>query len=237
MALRTDYKDDILDTSVNKKRVYNLIDQSGNVVMSGLSFEDVTVYLQNGDELSSSAVNEAFGNINNRNLMTYTSLSQLGLSLDDVTSHDIIALALGKNAVISFQVDNTQAITLYNNGITPFMGGGKLEVANIGGRSEYIFTRSQGIEYHKVLKNYIDSTPLTWMPWKKVDMYIELTGTLTAGTTTLTLTDSTITTDSKFDFYTSIYGVNPTAVTVSNGSITLTFDAQETNMNVEVRVS
>ena len=65
MALRTDYKDDILDTSVNKKRVYNLIDQSGNVVMSGLSLEDVTVYSQNGDELSSSAVNEAFNNINN----------------------------------------------------------------------------------------------------------------------------------------------------------------------------
>ena len=42
--------------------------------------------------------------------------------------------------------------------------------------------------------------------------------------------------DSKFDFYTSIFGVNPTAVTVSNGSITLTFDAQKTDMNVEVRV-
>ena len=172
-----------------------------------------------------------------RNLKTYTSLSQLGLSLDGVTSHDIIALALGKNAVISFQVNAEQGRTLYNNGITPVMSGGKLEVANIGGRSEYIFTLAQGIEYHKVLKNYIDSTPLTWMPWKKVDMYIELTGTLTAGATNITLTDSTITTDSTFDFYTSIYGVNPTAVTVSNGSITLTFDAQETDMNVEVRVS
>ena len=237
MALRTDYKDDILDTSVNKKRVYNLIDQSGNVVMSGLSLEDVTVYSQNGDELSSSAVNEAFGNINNRNLRTYTSLSQLGLSLDDVTSHDIITLALGQNAVISFQLDNTQATALYNNGIIPLSSGGKLEVANIGGRSEYIFTQSQGTEYHKVLRNYIDSTPLTWMPWEKVDMYIELTGTLTAGKTTITLTDSAITTDSKFDFYTSIYGVSPTNVTVASGNITLTFDAQKTNMNVEVRVS
>ena len=204
--------------------------------MSGLSLDDVTVYSQNGDELSSSAVNEAFNNINNRNLKTYTSLSQLGLSLDDVTSHDIITLALGLNAVISFQVDNTQAITLYNNGIIPFRDGGKLEVENINGRSEYIFTRSKGIEYHKVLTNYIDSIPLTWMPWKKVDMYIELTGTLTAGETTITLTDDSITTDSKFDFYTSIYGVNPTAVTVSSGSVTLTFDAQETDMNVEVRV-
>ena len=236
MALRTDYKDDILDTSVNKKRVYNLIDQSGNVVMSGLSLEDVTVYSQNGDELSSSAINEAFDNINNRKLKTYTSLSQLGLSEDDVTSHDIIALALGKNAVISFQVTSAQSITLYNNGIIPFRDGGKLEVANINGRSEYIFTRSKGIEYHKVLTNYIDSTPLIWMPWKKVDMYIELTGTLTAGKTSITLTDDSITTDSTFDFYTSIYGVSPTNVVVAAGSITLEFDAQSVDMAVEVRV-
>ena len=64
----------------------------------------------------------------------------------------------------------------------------------------------------------------------------KVTGTLTAGQTSIKLTDNAITTDSKFDFYTSIYGVSPTNVAVAAGSITLTFDAQETNMNVEVRV-
>lgn len=129
MALRTDYKDDILDTSVNEKRKYNLITNSDGTV----SLEDVTEYLQVGDSFGGSDINR--------------------------TNEEINRIS-----------------------------------------------------------------------------YIEVEGTLLAGTTTITLTDSAITTDSKFDFYTSIYGVNPTAVTVSNGSITLTFDAQETDMTVEVRV-
>ena len=65
----------------------------------------------------------------------------------------------------------------------------------------------------------------------------KVTGTLTAGTTSITLTNSAITTNSRFDFYTSIYGVSPTNVTVASGSITLKFDAQKTDMTVEVRVS
>ena len=72
---------------------------------------------------------------------------------------------------------------------------------------------------------------------KVVSDYLNtVTATLTAGATTLTLTSDRITTDSRFDFYTSIYGVSPTNVAVAAGSITLTFDAQETDMNVEVRV-
>ena len=63
-----------------------------------------------------------------------------------------------------------------------------------------------------------------------------LTGTLAAGETTIAFTDDAITTDSTFDFYTSIYGVSPTNVAVANGSVTLEFDAQETDMAVEVRV-
>ena len=67
--------------------------------------------------------------------------------------------------------------------------------------------------------------------------YVKVSGTLTAGQTSIKLTNSAITTDSKFDLYTSIYGVSPADVTVASGSSTLGFDAQETNMNVEVRVS
>ena len=129
MALRTDYKDDILDTSVNEKRKYNLITNSDGTV----SLEDVTEYSQVGDSFGGADINR--------------------------TNEEINRIS-----------------------------------------------------------------------------YIEVGGTLLAGSTTITLTDNAITTNSKFDFYTSIYGVSPTAVTVSNGSITLTFDAQETNMSVEVRV-
>lgn len=64
-----------------------------------------------------------------------------------------------------------------------------------------------------------------------------LAGTLTAGETTLTLTDASITEDSTFiDLCTTIWGVNPTeAPVVANGSITYKFDAQSTDMGVKVR--
>lgn len=63
-----------------------------------------------------------------------------------------------------------------------------------------------------------------------------ITGTLTAGSTSITLSDSTIQANSALDFYTDVYGVNPTAVSVSSGSVTLTFDAQGSNMTVGVIV-
>jgi hypothetical protein len=62
----------------------------------------------------------------------------------------------------------------------------------------------------------------------------ELTATLTAGSTTLTFTDASITTNSTVDVYTSVYGVNPEKMTVSNGSLTLTFEEQATNIGVKV---
>lgn len=62
----------------------------------------------------------------------------------------------------------------------------------------------------------------------------ELTSTLTAGQTTLTFTDSAITANSTIDVYTSVYGVNPNDMTVSSGSLTLTFDAQSSAVGVKV---
>ena len=229
MALRTDYKDDILDTSVNKKRVYNLIDQSGNVVMSGLSLEDVTVYSQNGDELSSSAINEAFGIIKNRNLKTYTSLSQLGTNSNDITTW--LGL-LPSDSQLVYAVTNGEKDVLYNKGLIPISIGGTISVTNYNNRGNIMFISDDGEVYVGASSNMQNTKHI----WRKIDAYIKLTGTLTAGEASITLTNSAITTDSKFDFYTSIYGVSPTNVAVAAGSITLTFDAQETNMSVEVRV-
>ena len=63
-----------------------------------------------------------------------------------------------------------------------------------------------------------------------------LTGTLTAGSTSITLSDASITTSSIIDVYTDL-DVPYNTISVSTGSITLTFDEQETNMTVKVRVS
>lgn len=67
------------------------------------------------------------------------------------------------------------------------------------------------------------------------DNYLDITGTLAAGETEITLTDSHIETDGIYDFYTSKYGVVPTAVEIAAGSITLTFDVQSENIIVMVR--
>lgn len=67
--------------------------------------------------------------------------------------------------------------------------------------------------------------------------YRDLLATLTAGTTTVTFTSPLITSTKTFDFYTDTYGVNPSVVNVSNGSMTLTFDEQQSDVGVKVRVS
>lgn len=65
----------------------------------------------------------------------------------------------------------------------------------------------------------------------------EVTGTLSVGSTSITLSNSSITTSSTIDVYTDKFGVNPTNMTVSTGKIVLTFKAQSSAVNVKVRVS
>ncbi len=70
-----------------------------------------------------------------------------------------------------------------------------------------------------------------------VDGYTDLIGTLTAGSTSLTISSELLTTDSTIDIYTSAFGVNPTNVVLSTGSVTLTFESQQSDLSVKVRVS
>ena len=60
--------------------------------------------------------------------------------------------------------------------------------------------------------------------------------TLTAGETLVTIENERITTDSTLSFYSSVYGVNPETVAVTDGVVTLTFEAQETDVEVGVRI-
>lgn len=59
-----------------------------------------------------------------------------------------------------------------------------------------------------------------------------MTATLLTGATTVTFTDSRIGADSAFTFYTSSYGLAPSSVAVSGTSITLTFEAQASDIVV-----
>lgn len=59
MALKTDYKDDVLDTSVNTRRKYNMIQNDDGTV----SLEDVTTYLQVGDSFGAQEINDLVGRV------------------------------------------------------------------------------------------------------------------------------------------------------------------------------
>ena len=63
--LRTDYKDDVLDTSVNTQRKYQMTTNEDGTV----SFTDVTEYSQVGDTFGAAdvnAMNEAVVGLNNK---------------------------------------------------------------------------------------------------------------------------------------------------------------------------
>lgn len=68
------------------------------------------------------------------------------------------------------------------------------------------------------------------------ESYKYVTGTLTAGSTSITLSDASITTDATYDIYTTVYGVNPTDVSLVAGSITMTFDVQQSDIGVKIRI-
>lgn len=64
----------------------------------------------------------------------------------------------------------------------------------------------------------------------------EVTGTLLAGQTSLTLSDASILTTSDLDIYTDTWGVSPKTVVASTGSVTLTFEALDSDLAVKVKV-
>lgn len=87
-----------------------------------------------------------------------------------------------------------------------------------------------------IFEIYNDGTISTDNGTTKID--IALVGkklaaqTLAAGSTTLTFTDASITTDSTVEAYASVYGIAPTNIAVTTGQAVLTFKAQQTAISV-----
>lgn len=220
-TLAEQYKQEFIDACESHLESLNVYD----------TMEEVEANTQENQLAGALAVKELKTNITSvRDLKTYTSLSQLGKTIDSVTSLNGL---LPNDSQLTLTVNNAEKDALYNKGIIPVSAAGVLIVTNYNMRGEARFIQDM------IKSIYVGQTSNAWntdYDWKRLNAYIELTGTLTAGETTITLTDDSITTGRKFDFYTSIYGVSPTNVTVADGNITLEFDAQETDMNVEVRV-
>ena len=68
-------------------------------------------------------------------------------------------------------------------------------------------------------------------------IYTDYEATLTAGNTTVTISNAAITGNETIDVYTNVFGINPTIIVASSGSIVLTFPVQANDIQVKVRLS
>jgi len=100
---------------------------------------------------------------------------------------------------------------------------------HLGSAASKIAVLSDGWVYHRTASELLSDIGAMAKP-------TVVTGTLSAGSTSVTLSNSAITTSSVVDIYTDIYGVNPTNVTVSAGKVVLTFEAQSSAVNVRIEV-
>ena len=66
--------------------------------------------------------------------------------------------------------------------------------------------------------------------------FVEVMGTLSSGATTCVITTSSITTTATYDIFCDMYGLAPESVGVLEGEMTLTFEAQASDVSVKVRV-
>lgn len=67
--------------------------------------------------------------------------------------------------------------------------------------------------------------------------YKDFTGTLVAGQTSITFENDWINPSRTVDFYSDVYGVNPTDVLIETGRLTLTYAKQVNDITVKVRIS
>lgn len=79
MALKTDYKNDILDESMTSRRRYKIINNDDTTV----SFIDQTVYTQKGDFLDADDLNLMNENINALNDAGFVKASEVGTIEDE----------------------------------------------------------------------------------------------------------------------------------------------------------
>lgn len=90
---------------------------------------------------------------------------------------------------------------------------------------EYMF--NSGTSESESTTKFDDSSPVIKASIEK---------TLNAGTTSLAFTDSSIGSDSIIDVYSNTFGVDPTDITRSGTTLTLTFEAQSSNVKIRLVV-
>ena len=107
-------------------------------------------------------------------------------------------------------------------------GGGSSTLSDLNDVSVTSPSNGQILKY--------DSTTQKWINGAAPASWTDITGTLTAGQTSITLQNAAITTSSTIEIFTND-GTEWNTISISTGSITITFEAQSTNIGVKVRVT
>ena len=107
--------------------------------------------------------------------------------------------------------------------------------------NDNLYIKKNDIPASELIDDNNISIDHTWSSYKINDEINTRTGVidsveLIAGQTTVTIYNPAIKTDSWIKFFTSVLGVAPIAETHNNGSITLTFAAQQNNIEVGIEV-
>lgn len=128
-------------------------------------------------------------------------------------------------------VINQSCLAILNGSVLTFVGGGG--AATAAGTS-YDNTGS-GLTANDV-QDAIDEVV---SDLNDVDANVStyVSGTILAGNTSITLSDAAIQTTSFIDIYFDDVVLAPTAVSVTTGSVTITIDAQASDVNVAVRIA
>lgn len=145
MALPVNFKDDVLASSMDGKRRYNMITNSDGTV----SFEDVTTYSQEGSNFGSAQINNTNGAINTINNNVLDTIEQISANTSSGKFAGALALKNVNNSLGGFTpiIDSTGKITGYKtkvgadtvfpfssvvNGTFTFIHGGSSNVVNTG---------------------------------------------------------------------------------------------------------
>lgn len=100
-----------------------------------------------------------------------------------------------------------------------------------------MYDNGNGAALYKCIQASTGNVPTDTTYWVPATiMGITLVGTLTAGSTSITLSDASITANSHIEVWAENGNVNYTNISSTTGSVTITFLAQSSNMTVEVRV-
>ena len=240
----------IADDSIGKKVWYRFTTQStgGNDASLNVTCDGVTKnYLYSTIKSAPLVVDGVFKlNYGNGNQWRVTCLGNKIFYNNNLMEINAIIKEWGYYETVDFEIYNFTETT---NGIIPnpedegvedltkiSINGTVYNVSNSGSGSSVIANPEDiSTEAVELTSLRIDNNDYKITSGGEGSNFLILSGTLSAGSTTITLSNQSITGEEMIEVFTDIYGVNPKSITSEAGSITLTFKAQENNMNIKVR--